>query len=517
MEVAPNDKIPNGLSPSQRVNGFTERMENIPVAINLTAVQRLLGIQRSVPLTHAEMLAGLRVSFFPAKELSPRPAKFLSKLRCGFEKLGIEVIEFAEALANGRNGKVDRGVILIAAGEFTEGQLPTDFVPSLSENIIVGVYDRPSPIKKHVSQQERIDAVIGDMGWDIVQVIVYLEDETWTVCNMNGAIIPLPNRDDISLDILECLLSKLAAPVVPPRISDFEVRFGAFDAFGKACSKGVRDMLDSGPLWEESGLFVYQTAVARIQFRNAFYRRLGTAFVDRRTGMSYGFLVRQLPQTIEPAISEREAIDRFGELKWKAGCIHEIDETWYVCLNAGGQRWVVPVPDVWVLCTRSGCTKTRLDARRDILRMGLSKGRFILEFPKDLESGADCKPSYDSGVILAHALGNSFVASLLARLKCDSDFLRMMQTDGLGIAHWHGYLPASKIPTGYAVYGADNIPFACSTPQSAILALQGKLLAFQEQFDSSGDYRGDVHVEPHHGTNMTATSLVDLARWLLPQ
>ena len=39
----------------------------------------------------------------------------------------------------------------------------------------------------------------------------------------------------------------------------------------------------------------------------------------------------------------------------------------------------------------------------------------------------------------------------------------------------------------------------------------------QRQFDSTGDYRGDVHVEPHHGTNMTGKSLVDLARWLLSQ
>lgn len=202
-------------------------------------------------------------------------------------------------------------------------------------------------------------------------------------------------------------------------------------------------------------------------------------------------------------------------MNWRASDLHEAGGAWYVCLNVSGERWVVPVPDVWVLCTRSGCTKTRLDARRDILRMGLSKGRFILETPKDSETSADCKPSYDSSVILAHALGNSFVGSLLARLKPDAEFLRLLKTDGLGIAHWHGYLPPSKVPAGYAVYGEDNIPFACSTPQSAILALQGKVNAFQRQFELTNDYRGDIHVEPHHGTNMTGESLGSLVRWLL--
>lgn len=484
-------------------------------SLSLATIQRLLSIHRSVPLTRNEMVAQMQVVFFPTTKLSPRLAAFLPKLRQGFEKLGIKILRFEEALAEGRNGKVERGVVLIAAGEFTEGELPTDFVSSLSENIIVGIYDRPSPVRQHASQQARIDVVIGDMVWDIVQVVIYLEDDTWTACNMNGAMIALPNRDDIFPDILEVLLSKLAAPVVPPRISDFEVRSGAFDASESSCSVSIADMVDSGPLWDESGLFVYQTALAQLKFRNKFYRRLGTAFVDHRTGMSYGFLVRQLPQPVQSALSEREATERIGDLNWRASDLHEIGGAWWVCLSIGGERWVVPVPDVWVLCTRSGCAKTRLDARRDIVRMGLSKGRFILETPKDLEAGADCKPSYDSSVILAHALGNNLVGSLLARLKPDTEFLRLLKTDGLGIAHWHGYLPSSKVPAAYAVYGDDNIPFACSTPQSAILALQGKVAAFRHQFESTNDYRGDIHVEPHHGTNMTGESLGSLVRWLL--
>jgi hypothetical protein len=116
---------------------------------------------------------------------------------------------------------------------------------------------------------------------------------------------------------------------------------------------------------------------------------------------------------------------------------------------------------------------------------------------------------------MSHALGNAFVGSLLARLQPDAKFLRLLRSGGLGIAHWHGYLPTEKHPPGYAVYGKDNVPFACSTPQSAILALECKLAAFQQQFVSTSDYEGDIHVEPHHGTNMACETLGSMADWLL--
>ena len=107
------------------------------------------------------------------------------------------------------------------------------------------------------------------------------------------------------------------------------------------------------------------------------------------------------------------------------------------------------------------------------------------------------------------------IASLLARLKPNGEFERMLRTTGLELAHWHGYLPPAKIPPGYAVHGENNIPFACSTPQSAILALQSKLAAFELHLTVAREYRGEIHVEPHHGTNMTGESLTALVHWLM--
>ena len=483
--------------------------------VSISTVKALLGIHVDAPLTLPELTASLTVSFFPAKSLTGKLGLFLQKLESGLRALGIKVLDFDEALAQGRNRKVSPGVVLIAAPDFIEGEPPTHFVSSLSANIIVGIYDRPGPLALPADQQTKIDVVIGQMIWDIVQLVIYVEDDTWTVCNMNGAMVPCPNRDVLTDSIREILVSKLGAPVIPPRISDFDVHPQSFDPAGQALSSGLSDLVDSGPIWEQTGLFVYQTPLSKLRFRNAFMRRLGTAFVDRRSGMSFGFLARQVPQIVRPALTISEARQLSGDTDWLSEDLHTVSGQRYLVVKTGEEMSVVEVPDVWVLCTRSGCVKTRLDPRRDVVRLGLSKGTFILETPRDLEPGSDCKPSYDAGVILAHALANVVIAGVLARLNPQSGFLRALQTNGLALAHWHGYLAEHELPAGCAVFGQDNIPFACATPQSAILAFQGKLSAFESEFRRTRDYHGDIHVEPHHGTNMTGRSLAGIANWLL--
>ena len=490
-------------------------MDSSAAQVSVAAVQALLGIRGSAPLSLPDLIASLTVAFFPAKSLSSRLERFQARLRNGLQKHGIRIIEFDEALAQGRNRKVREGVVLIAAPEFIEGEMPTSFVSSLSANIIVGVYDKPSPLALKTDQQGRIDVVIKQMIWDIVQVVIYIEDDTWTICNMNGAIVPHSNSDDLTESIRDTLISKLAAPVIPPRAADFLTHPRSFDPADESVADSISDLTGCGPAWEQTGLLVYQTPLSKVKFRNGFMRRLGVAFLDHRSGMSFGFLVRQLPQVVSPALTLSEACRRFDHTDWTGKDLHEVEGKQYLAVRINGETLIVEVPDVWVLCTRSGCVKTRLDPDKDIVRLGLSKGQFILETPKGVEPGSDCKPSYDSSVILAHALGNVAIASILGRLNPESGFRKAVETKGLALAHWHGYLAEDEFPPGCAVFGQDNIPFACATPQSAILAFQGKLSAFESEFRRTHDYRGDIHVEPHHGTNMTGRSLTGIAQWLL--
>ena len=124
------------------------------------------------------------------------------------------------------------------------------------------------------------------------------------------------------------------------------------------------------------------------------------------------------------------------------------------------------------------------------------------------------RPSFDTKVILAHAVGNAIVASILAYKNKENEFSRVVRKNGVGICHWHGYFDPKRMPKGIRAYGQKNPHVACSSPQSALYALGGKLSHFIEQ-NGTNFYLGDVHIEPHHGINISYSSIESLAQFLL--
>ena len=172
------------------------------------------------------------------------------------------------------------------------------------------------------------------------------------------------------------------------------------------------------------------------------------------------------------------------------------------------------IPDVWLLSTRSGCNKTDLNPQKDILRLGLHRGEITIDTPPEIEA-EECRPSYDTYAILAHAVGNIITASLLLTKNRKSTFPEILQTNGLSISHWHGY-PDREYPLpGYVIHGEDNPPVSCSTPQSAAYAFHGKLRSLDLYEGAAESYRGDVHIEPHHGTNITGCmTITETAKWV---
>ncbi|MEK9185446.1 MAG: hypothetical protein AAB863_01595, partial [Patescibacteria group bacterium] len=94
------------------------------------------------------------------------------------------------------------------------------------------------------------------------------------------------------------------------------------------------------------------------------------------------------------------------------------------------------------------------------------------------------------------------------------EFVSSIENNGVAIAHWHGYINPETIPYGWHVHGQENVPVACSTPQSAIYALFGKIKTFTNCLVKDEIYLGDVHIEPHHGTNICFTSLRKLGSFL---
>ena len=151
---------------------------------------------------------------------------------------------------------------------------------------------------------------------------------------------------------------------------------------------------------------------------------------------------------------------------------------------------------------------------KDLLKIGLKNGRMLIQVPKGLKITPDYKPSFDTKVILAHALGNAIIGLVLKHLNPDSGFVKNLESNGMAIAHWHGYINPNVVPDGWQVYGEGNTPVSCSTSQSAIYALAGKIDSFIRYLPEKRNYSGDIQIEPHHGSNMCHLSLKDLADFL---
>lgn len=467
-------------------------------------LNRLLGIPASTPLDPPAMSAQLRVAFCPAPELSPRLRHFTAALGEAFAQCGVTVAE--EPPGDRNASRFAAGTVVIAPGVFPDELLPINRVSTLYNNLIVGVYDEPAPVREGQRPQETLDAVIGRLAWEMVHLLIYVTDTSWTVCSMNGGITtfetPLPD----ARDVLESLIPKITAQVVPPRDGDLEIRPGALDVEAPEFQKIAGDFVECGRIWAKNKRFMNHTSRESLAYRNGFYRKIVSRYLDDRSGMSYGFFARQLPVRVEAAI-EADGVENLASLDGQ--CI--------VPITIAEKRLLVPVPGVRIITTRSGCRKTAIDPRQDLVEIGYENGRAWLATPNGLPYDLISKPSFDTLTIIAHAVGNAMIASILLTLAPDSRFPGLLERFGCGMTHWHYYPDDDMVPDGYVVHGFDNPPVSCSTPQSAAYSLFGKLDALERALEEGvgSDYLGDVHIEPGHGTNVIGTrSLAKMAMFL---
>ncbi len=477
------------------------------------AVNAILGIGTSVPVDSDSMAQSLRVTFFPIRQASDRVRGFSTRLSRALASYGVTILDYADALADPASGKLREGIVVIAPGELETGNLPVDHVTNLRRATVVGVIDGPCPAHAETQSQEKLNSIVRTLSWNIVQVVIYVDDDAWTVCTMNGAII---RSTYASFDqaVYHVLVPKIAAPVVPPHASDFDVREGGLDLHDGQLRTYVKDFEESGKLWADTGLMLFHTSLDTLEFRNRYYQRLAAAYLDHRSGMSYGFLARQLAGPAPAVLSAEEAAQRFGRATVGDDVLSPPGELWVLLNLPGGMRYA-SIPDIWMLTTRSGCDKSNIDPHRDLVLLGLSRGRVIFVTPGGVSTGIDCKPSYDTLTILSHGIANALIAGVQSVFAPHARFFSGYSSSGTALAHWHGYLHESVLPEGYVVHGERNPPVSCSTFQAAIYALQGKVDIFAETLRGGHDFAGDVHVEPHHGVNLTGPTLLWLAQWAL--
>ncbi len=450
------------------------------------------------------MCKRLRPVLYRAPELSPRLERFCRALSSAMHALGIALL--SEHEASGDDGRFAPGTVILAPGVFPDNLLAINRVTTLYNNIIVGIYDEPAPLTPNSLPQERLDAIVGRLARDMVHILIFVTDHSWSICTMNGGVVtfntPLPSPEEVR----SSLVPKLTAQVVPPRGEDMDMELGTMVSSTAEFEGVAEDFLECSALWSQNACLLTHTSTEGLEYRSDFYKRIVARYLDQRSGMSYGFFARQLPVAVQPAIMQDESGEQTAGM---------------VPVRVQGQTLLVPVPQLRVITTRSGCKKNHLETKNDLVEIGLvqrnGRGRSYLKTPVGCPPEIVVRPSFDTLTILAHALGNALTASILMRLRPNALFPRHLASFGATMTHWHDYPESALLPEGYHLHGEENPPVACSTPQSAAYSLLGKIAALEIALEEGKDYRGDVHVEPSHGTNIVGIlSLAETARLMNP-
>lgn len=476
--------------------------------INKEAAQQILGFEESVCLTPEEMAKDLTITIFPFQQpnLSPAILAFADRLIGVFRELGVRFIDFEEALdaSNPKRKALKRRVSVLVIGDQPSDNLPIEYITSLSDNSLVSILDYPQQINEHTPFAEHFETAMTFFSHHLTNIVLGVDDQKWILYNYNASHPIYQLSDRFQEHVLHSLIPKIYAPISPCKLSEFDFD-GHFDPKDELHQPLVDDFIRGGALFEQTGLYPPRRDLDSFPFRSTYHRRVAKMLLDGRNGMSYGFMARQLPGELV-AVRETDAVQPGLQTR---------EDGWHLALEAGGKMVELKVPEVWVLSQRSGADKTRLDPHRDLLKMGLRDGQMLLQTPHGVALEQDYRPSFDTKVILALSVGNAMVAALQHFFQQSASFAQQFAQDGLALAHWHGYFRQDLVPPHTVMYGADNPNVACSSPQGAMYALQGKLAAFDQSLRQGRAWQGDIHIEPQHGINITVPSLQYIAKYLL--
>jgi len=487
---------------------------NLPIE----AIKAVLGIEGPLYLSPKEMAKQLTVTFMPpSPQASPAVLAFSQKLKTALPRLGVKIIPFDQTLIDvpevGR--KVRKGIVVIASGDYQTGNLAINRTYSFTENPIVTILDKPDELQRDLSYASIMDSALKLFTWHMCNIIIACDASDWMLFSFNGHSPLHSTKKNFLKNILLDFIPKISTRVSAPRMEQFTITKSTQNFTDTPVLKPfLNDFIESGPRFAETGLFPPMKKIEGFSFRNDFYRWAASLHLDERSGMSYGFIARQLPQELNPVIPLAQAKKDFKKIDLKLGFFRRENDL-FVVLPFLNKRFVIQVPDVWVLMSRSGSEKTKLDPVRDILKIGLINGRMFMEVPHAANITEDYKPSFDTRVILAHAVANALFASVLQGVDANAPFSRHLQQQGMALVHWHRDIPKDSVPRGWFIHGEKNPPVLCSSSQAAVFAFLGKARCVEESIRKHIPFRGDIHIEPQHGINISWDTLEDLSHWLL--
>lgn len=525
------------------------------------ALQVILGIHEKVHLTPSEMADKLNITFLPfeGKHVDADMRQFHSRLKSTLFELKANIVPFDEALeyvplrkrfyrllkivvkdirwvighsfSNEQSHHyigpsswfkllkkriLKKGIAVVVLGEQEVGSMPMELVRSFKENSVISILQFPTNIHFESSFHDHFETAMSLFAYHMSNIILGVNKDAWILYNFNASHPIYSHGGDFRKHILESFIPKIVAPISPHRFSEFISNKKGFKLNEATYESVVQDLVVGAKLFQETKLYPKGKKIDDLPFRSSLHKWIGKLHLDNRNGMSYGFLAKQIPQKIEPLMSIEAARRYFGSsLNIDRDYFISSGQVYIIIELEGLGKYVLRIPRVSLLSQRSGSDKTNINPKQDLIELSLENGRMYIRGAEGVALNSKCRPSFDTKVMLSHAVGNAIIATILKHFNPYSTFSKQLEEYGMGLAHWHGYLQSEKIPKGWYVHGLENPHVACSSPQSAIYALVGKLRLFAKTFRNGEEFLGDVHVEPQHGTNMTYPSIKALAQFLL--
>jgi hypothetical protein len=528
--------------------------------ISTDSIKTVLGITGNVDLGIDEMRKSLIVTFYPHKgTCSDTVNKFAGQLESCFKDLGIKILPFNDVwekvslrkrirrlfkycinnfvwikrrllrqprinfflsvntiLKLSSKWRIKKGITIICSGEQETDNLVMQHITNFKTNSVITLVDLPKHITKESDFNDHFNASMSMFAYHMTNIIIAVGNDQWLTYNFNASHPSFSNPDpQFKEHVLGSIVPKIAAPISPHKLSEFIILDQGFD-YGNPINKhAIDDMISGAEIFAKTGLFPDGKSIDSLPFRSNFHRLIGKLHLDNRSGMSFGYIAYQLPTKIYPIVSLTEFRKDHKESFF--GMDYYVSRTGQIYLlhEHIKQKLVLRVPAVWVMTVKSGANKTNINKNSDLIKIGLINGAMYMQLPKGCKRDNTYKPSFDTKVILAHAVCNALVASLSKYIKRSENFSKMIQKNGISISHWHGYFNEKLLPKFISVYGKTNPHVSCSSPQSAIYAFQGKIDNIFSKLELLEEHVGDIHIEPHHGINVTYPSLKNLANYVL--
>ncbi|MEO1387036.1 MAG: hypothetical protein AAFV85_06615 [Cyanobacteria bacterium J06634_6] len=336
---------------------------------------------------------------------------------------------------------------------------------------------------------EKIAVGVNTLVSQFSEIVIGVSAEQISILNMNLSD-SLFDRQQLDRFVVRSLIPKIYVPIAPLPLSRFEL-----EHYDPQQSTYAQNLITLSQSLADTGLFPSGFKLAEVVRRQS-HRDIVSAIVNGRTGVSYGFVAyAEPPEYVGPAEISAETWQMLAPVEgFVAEEVRQNESGRQYLKTRINQRDVYKqIPDIWLVCSRSGANKTNLDLSQDILRLGI-QGSLKLQIPAGIDpgsSGVDIKPSYDTYVMIAIALAAALYAPELIQ-------------NGAPIIHFHGYPSQDWFSHREDYAGTGNPAVPCGTYESGVfnfLSIHQLASSEQRPFNLVG------LVEPDHGINLLASDL----------